>query len=647
MSGLKRALFGEKGTPSRVVDTTPDEFVRLRGQLSGALSSQLRSPAQYQGPFAAQMGLGEMMGLQGVQRAAGGVGQGQAGLGMLMGASGMNPFAQLSGLEQAGLGQVMQQAFGGANPLTAAGQQFLGQTAFSQNPQAQQFLNSQLGGVMNPFTQVAGLSGAEQQGLDAIGQMAFAQNPQLQQMLSTQMGGVMNPFAAAAGLSGAEQQGLQSIQQAGFGQNPLMDTVSQQLQSIAQGGPNPFLDQLIQSASRPIIEQFDDDVLAQRGAFTAAGQQVQGLGSSPFAQASARLSGGVADALGDVGTRLTAQLTAQDQQRQMQALQMGMQLPGMQMQNMLAAQQALGLPREIEQLGLNLQNQAFQQMMQQQLAAGGLADQLSSNALARALAGQQALALPRELEQAGIDRQSQAFQDMLSRQFTAAGLGDQLASSSINRALGAIGAGEQITGNAFQRALAGLDAAGIGQQRQGQAFEQQQQRQLQAGSLFGQQQLAAQQARLQAQLQNLQAQALPRLIEQLGIDAGLQEFQRQQSQMMQLLQLMGGLTAPNTAVLPGTAGTPGALQNFVAGIGEGFGTALGGMVGCDRRLKRDIEYIGETAKGTKLYRFRYLWSDEPKVGVMADEVAHIPGAVMVDDITGLATVDLGKVAAYG
>src|SRR5690606_7561135 len=532
MSGLKRALFGEKGTPSRVVDTTPDAFANLRGPLASALLGQLQQgPAQFQGQLAAPLTGEERRGLRGVQRAAGQVGQNLTGLGMLAGAAGMNPFAQLSDLEQFGLGQVAQQAFGGPNALTAAGQQFLGQHAFAQNPQAQAFLSAQLGGVMNPFTQVAGLTGAEQQGLDAIQQMAFAQNPQLQQLLGAQMSGVMNPFAQAAGLSGAEQQGLQAIQQAAFGQNPLLDTVGQQLQTIAGGGPNPMVDQLIQSASRPIIEQFEDDILAQRGAFTAAGQQVQGLGSSPFAQASARLSSGVANALADVGTRIAAQ----EQQRQMQALGMGMQLPGIQMQNMLAAQQALGLPREVQQLGLNLQNQAFQQMQANQLAAAALADQTASNALARALSGQQALALPRELQQLGIDRLNQAFQQMQANQFTAAGLGDQFANSAISRALGAMGMGEQIAGNAFQRALAGLGAAGIGQQRQAQAFENQQNRQLQAGAQLGQQQLAAQVAQLEAQLRNLQAQGLPRLVQQLGIDAGLQEFQRQQAQLMQLM----------------------------------------------------------------------------------------------------------------
>src|SRR5690606_39777579 len=160
-------------------------------------------------------------------------------------------------------------------------------------------LRAQMGGVMNSCTRAAGLPCAAQQGLGAISQVAFAQNPQLQQLLSAQMSGVMNPFAQAAGLSSAEQQGLQAIQQAAFGQNPLLDTIGQQLQTIAGGGPNPMIDQLIQSASRPIIEQFEDDILAQRGAFTAAGQQVQGLGSSPFAQASARLSSGVANALAD------------------------------------------------------------------------------------------------------------------------------------------------------------------------------------------------------------------------------------------------------------------------------------------------------------------------------------------------------------
>src|SRR5690606_24835236 len=407
MSGLKRALFGEKGTPSRVVDTTPDEFARLRSPLATALSGQLASgPAQFQGPFVAPLTGGEIQGLQGVQRAAGQVGQSPLAMQMLAGSAGMNPFAQLSGLEQFGLGQVAQQAFG-QNPLLS---------------QAQSFLSQQLAGQMNPF-------------------------------------------ARAVGLSEAEQQGLNAIQQAAFGQNPLLSTVQQGIQQLAgSGGVHPQLDQLIQAATRPILEQFDDEALRQRGLFTAAGQQVQGLGSSPFAQASARLSSSIANALGDTTAQLTAALNQQQQQAQLQALGLGAQLPGMQLQNMLAAQQALGLPREIAQLGLGLQSQAF---------------------------------------------------------------------------------------------------------------ESQQGRQLQAGAQLGQQQLANQVAQLEAQLRNLQAQGLPRLGQQLGTAAGLQECQRQQAQPMQLMQLMAGISSPTPAILPGTPGSPGALGAFAGGFGEALGTGLG------------------------------------------------------------------------
>jgi hypothetical protein len=46
----------------------------------------------------------------------------------------------------------------------------------------------------------------------------------------------------------------------------------------------------------------------------------------------------------------------------------------------------------------------------------------------------------------------------------------------------------------------------------------------------------------------------------------------------------------------------------------------------DRRLKTAVRRIGEVARGIGLYTWRYLWG-ETGVGVMADEVRHIPGAV--------------------
>ncbi len=49
----------------------------------------------------------------------------------------------------------------------------------------------------------------------------------------------------------------------------------------------------------------------------------------------------------------------------------------------------------------------------------------------------------------------------------------------------------------------------------------------------------------------------------------------------------------------------------------------------DRRLKRDIHPVGKLANGLALYRFKYLWSNEEFVGVMAQEVLDVmPDAVV-------------------
>jgi hypothetical protein len=59
----------------------------------------------------------------------------------------------------------------------------------------------------------------------------------------------------------------------------------------------------------------------------------------------------------------------------------------------------------------------------------------------------------------------------------------------------------------------------------------------------------------------------------------------------------------------------------------GLGLAAYGLFS-DRRLKRDIERVGTHPVGVPLYSFRYLDSDTPRLGVMADELAHVmPEAV--------------------
>ena len=83
----------------------------------------------------------------------------------------------------------------------------------------------------------------------------------------------------------------------------------------------------------------------------------------------------------------------------------------------------------------------------------------------------------------------------------------------------------------------------------------------------------------------------------------------------------------------------------LAGLGGSLGAAaLPLMFPSDRRLKRDIIRIGTWALGLPLYLFRYLWSDDVQIGVMADEVLHVkPSAVY--EVDGYLAVDYGALGA--
>ncbi len=80
-------------------------------------------------------------------------------------------------------------------------------------------------------------------------------------------------------------------------------------------------------------------------------------------------------------------------------------------------------------------------------------------------------------------------------------------------------------------------------------------------------------------LSGLQATALPRLIEQHGIDRGLQEFRNSVNTLLEALRMAGAASSPKTAVLPGTPGTKGFLGNMAPGFGYAFGGPLGGAIG--------------------------------------------------------------------
>jgi len=68
-----------------------------------------------------------------------------------------------------------------------------------------------------------------------------------------------------------------------------------------------------------------------------------------------------------------------------------------------------------------------------------------------------------------------------------------------------------------------------------------------------------------------------------------------------------------------------AEQAAMQGMMSGVGSMAGGFMMSDRKLKKNIKRIG-SVNGHNLYAYDYIWG-QPGIGVMADEVRHVPGAV--------------------
>jgi hypothetical protein len=81
-------------------------------------------------------------------------------------------------------------------------------------------------------------------------------------------------------------------------------------------------------------------------------------------------------------------------------------------------------------------------------------------------------------------------------------------------------------------------------------------------------------------------------------------------------------------------------QTTGGGLGKAIGLAMNvASLFSDRRLKRDIRRVGELHDGLGVYRYRYLWEDDERVGVMADEVADLRPWALGPEIEGFRTVN--------
>ena len=70
---------------------------------------------------------------------------------------------------------------------------------------------------------------------------------------------------------------------------------------------------------------------------------------------------------------------------------------------------------------------------------------------------------------------------------------------------------------------------------------------------------------------------------------------------------------------------------------ESISGGTGGV--SDIRLKRDVLLLAVLDSGIRLYRYRYLWSDQVYVGVMAQEVQEMRPEAVVCGADGFLRVD--------
>jgi Chaperone of endosialidase len=59
----------------------------------------------------------------------------------------------------------------------------------------------------------------------------------------------------------------------------------------------------------------------------------------------------------------------------------------------------------------------------------------------------------------------------------------------------------------------------------------------------------------------------------------------------------------------------------------------------DERVKRDVAEVGRLPNGIRVYRFRYYWSDQVFVGVLAQEVAQVVPEAVIRGGDGYLRVD--------
>jgi hypothetical protein len=420
------------------------------------------------------------------------------------------------------------------------------------------------------------------------------------------MAGYQN-FARTGGGPNAAMGGTMAVAGGAFqNMNPAMRETAR----LAMGGDvgtNPFLEGTFNRAADVAGQNFKENVIGGMD----RGHAAQGrLGSNAYANARNRAEESYGRGINDLAQQVFGGAYESDQGRRMGALgqlgQMGQFDQSMRMGALNQAGQYSAQQMQNQLAGIGGQSQLGQQQVQNRLA--GLSGQQQSAGMANqnrlaGIAGQNQIGQQTIGNQLGaLQGQAQLGEADLGRRFSALENIGALGQQDVQNRLAGAGLWNQGTQNVYG-ALGSMPA--LNQARYGDLDR-----------LF-----SAGQTQMEAPYQQLMTAG--RALQMLPYGQSTT-----QTQSMNPFSQMIGL---------GTAAA-GAYAPFYMANAMGGAGAASAM--SDRRLKRDIERVGATPGGTPLYRFKYLWSDDEHVGVMADEAP--PEAVTIA-LADVAMVDYAKV----
>lgn len=436
----------------------------------------------------------------------------------------------------------------------------------------------------DPNAFVAPLTATQQAGIQNTNAMAGAAQPYYgaatEQLMQAQQGAQPAMGYAYQNLGQAQDTGQQYANQA------------KQYYGQAQGAAQPYYGAATQGTQNAL--QAGQAFTPGAAAGALAGGQAVNAGQLQTDQYMSPYTKNVVEATQNALQQQFGQQNAEQQAQAIKAGAFGGDRAGLQ-RAVLKGQQALTQSQAISPLYQQAYNQALQAAQQQQGVGLGAAQ---ANRAAQAQMGQQLAALGQQAygQQLGAAQQMQGIgKDIYGQNLQTGqalqGLGQQQfgQGTGIAQQLAALAQQGYGMGAGTSQALAGL---GSGAQAAG---------------------LAGAQAQMAAGATEQQTQ-------QAGLQAMYNQFMQKQGYPFQIAQF---------------------LANIAEGTGALSGNTTSTSMASDRRLKENVQKVGETNDGQPIYRYNFKGDPRTQIGLMAQEVEKDhPEAV--DENRGYKSVDYKK-----